>query len=1062
MKAILSPGITLLLLLGFSTLIIAQPADNPHAIWDQTVYSIKNGTPIPQLTCSYTDKSGAIWAGGQGGLFRFDGYTYTPYTAANGLRNTWVQYITGDSNGVIYAATVGGLAIIRKNKVSLFQLVRDSVKRVDVVYVVNKNELLVASRNEIWSVKTSGDSLKAQHLFSLTVPDSKRVSYIMAYGLARDAQNRIYVSTNRGFFIYANHKLQSIAKWSLQVEIDQHQNIWFSTAALNKLEWVAGEPKVTTFPLFPEYPAESPYNKAALIFKIDKNNILAFTNTPGPPLPGKPAVEDGYYFLSVFSIPTEQFRHIKGVVPASLGFLTGVTTDKEGSYWLASAQGLSRLRLLDHITTTAFTDEVKQVAAITEARNGALHVSTESDGLYTVTGNHLEKDKSWGKPATAGGLDSAVILDLCEAANGDFWYVTDNQGIYRRSRNNKVTHYTRENGLGTNIFTCVLQARNGLIYFGGWNAIAICNGDSITPLQASPEFPVNNAVVSNLTEDSMGNILFATSAGLYSYRDGKAVNVSKQLGIEGVIISAVCPGKDGSLWVGTYGKGLLQVSLVAGGYKTLQTLTTANGLCDNFISCVDIDAEKRVWASSFGGYHLVTPGKVHSQVIRITSQMLMDKYYWRGMGIFCDSKGNVLAFTANGILQLTISHQSAIEQVATTTPLFITGFQVFNKDLDIPAQQRFPFYLNVPEHPVLAYDQNHITINFGSIYYTDPANLKYSYLLEGGSGSEWTAPSEARSVTYSKLPPGNYIFKVRTDVNGNLTPVTEYAFTIQKPWWQTAWFRTLLVLLLLGATWGVFNFFYRRKISRARAAILQLQEAAAREQEMTAMEQSINENKLKALQAQMNPHFIFNVLSSLQHFIRQGDSQKSEQLLLDFGGLIRKSLDISGQSYISVQQEINYLEEYIRVEQQRTAHQFQFHIHVEKNFVAPESYFMPGMLLQPIVENAILHGLLAKQAQPAILDISLKMLPGNLLECIVKDNGPGIREQAGKSHKPVAMGNVRQRLSLYSRHVQKEICFEIENISGSGAWLTGTKVTIQIPCLALATVHRNSTATSLN
>jgi len=159
-----------------------------------------------------------------------------------------------------------------------------------------------------------------------------------------------------------------------------------------------------------------------------------------------------------------------------------------------------------------------------------------------------------------------------------------------------------------------------------------------------------------------------------------------------------------------------------------------------------------------------------------------------------------------------------------------------------------------------------------------------------------------------------------------------------------------------------------------------------------------------------------------------------------------------------LQEHFSKLKEYIKVEKQRTGNIFEYSIHIDKSLAEPDNYYMPGMLLQPLVENAILHGLVPKTNGEGKLEISMKLLSGNLLECVIKDNGPGIKEPAIRTHQPVAVNNVKERLYLYSKHLGKEIFFNIKSIDAGEKLISGTEATIHIPCFVLTSINNEQMA----
>lgn len=221
----------------------------------------------------------------------------------------------------------------------------------------------------------------------------------------------------------------------------------------------------------------------------------------------------------------------------------------------------------------------------------------------------------------------------------------------------------------------------------------------------------------------------------------------------------------------------------------------------------------------------------------------------------------------------------------------------------------------------------------------------------------------------------------------------------------------------------------------------------------TVFKHEVLESKMQALRAQMNPHFTFNVLNSIQYYVRTNDMKSAEMYLNKFSKLIRMILDQSRNSYILLQQEITMLKLYLELEQMLFEKKFDYNIQVDKNLDVA-GIFIPGMLIQPIVENAIKHGLEHKEGE-SMINISFISHNATLL-CSVTDNGIG-REAAeklkadnknskeGNTHVSAATKILKERMDALSTLYSIHLSYKTEDIINENGAVEGTRVLLEVP-----------------
>ena len=321
----------------------------------------------------------------------------------------------------------------------------------------------------------------------------------------------------------------------------------------------------------------------------------------------------------------------------------------------------------------------------------------------------------------------------------------------------------------------------------------------------------------------------------------------------------------------------------------------------------------------------------------------------------------------------------------------------------------------------------------GCILSADATQVQYQYRMEG-IDDHWI---ETRSsmAQYPTLEPGSYTFKVKAgsiDQVWSLEPA-EIKFRIYPPWWETTWFIIACILSGLGLTVLITYIIIRNK------------------EEKNSLRRQISESERMALRSQMNPHFVFNALNSIQHFITMEDEMSANYYLSQFSKLIRRVFENSKETFISLENEITTLKLYLELEALRFEGKFEYELIVGEEIDTYDTE-LPSMIIQPFVENAIWHGLMPKRGEPPKLTVAFEQAPQHLV-CIVKDNGIG-RKAAGavskknlSEHKSSGISNTVRRLNLLSKMEGKHANVEITDLVDEQDKALGTLVTIKIPIL---------------
>ena len=336
----------------------------------------------------------------------------------------------------------------------------------------------------------------------------------------------------------------------------------------------------------------------------------------------------------------------------------------------------------------------------------------------------------------------------------------------------------------------------------------------------------------------------------------------------------------------------------------------------------------------------------------------------------------------------------------------------------------------------LEIEQRSLFFDFRYVLAGNSDQLQYEYQLVGYD-DRWVTAGSNHYAQYSKLTGGSYTFRARAknlDLQHPQRVYSEdYSFSIGKKIYEQWWFYLGIAVTLFSL--ARFYWYYSRRVQEEKLrARLMLQEA-----------------QLSALRAQMNPHFLFNSLSSINNYIMQEEPRKASRYLTKFSQLMRKILNNSSQNLISLQEELQMLELYTQMENARFDEKFDLRIHIDEGIKVTDTY-IPSMLLQPYIENAIHHGLISADRQGYIhLNFSVK--EHKFLSITIEDNGIG-RERAlalkrEKSIKNESMGMkiTQKRIQLIENIYSIKTKVSLEDLEDQSGQAQGTKVVLQIPLI---------------
>jgi len=458
---------------------------------------------------------------------------------------------------------------------------------------------------------------------------------------------------------------------------------------------------------------------------------------------------------------------------------------------------------------------------------------------------------------------------------------------------------------------------------------------------------------------------------------------------------------DSTLVIGTKGAGILL-------WKDDHFLevTTSDGLSSNMIENVYADDRDNIWVGTLEGLN---------KVQRINEDSVFVKQFTVHHGMPSNEINRVKTWgehvwvaTTKGLVHFK-DHTTLNEQ---TTPPIFENILVNNEALDSSHTLQF------------SHRENNFIFNYLTIDYHQNGKVPYRYRLLPAQ-ADWTF-TEFRSINFSALQSGDYTFEVQSqNEDGFWSTSTSFDFEIHPPFWQTWWFLTIVASILGFIAFRLYK--YRTN---------QIRHEAAMDKQITELERS-------ALRAQMNPHFIFNCLNSISSFINKGDKVSANSYLATFAKLIRAALNHSMSNKVSLEDELQLLENYIKMEQLRFDHRFDYNIQMDED-LDPFGIEIPPMMVQPFIENAIIHGLAKKEGKGKI-DLHCNLQNGEL-NITITDNGVGIEQSktqkaaSAPERKSVGMTITQKRLELINANNE----ITVKELKGENGEISGTQVILKI------------------
>ncbi|MEY3984453.1 MAG: hypothetical protein RL160_2012 [Bacteroidota bacterium] len=1000
-------------------------------------YSVNQGLSASTVLDLIQSSDGFMWIATAEGLNRYDGHNFTVFRSqpmsANGLQDNYLTALAEDRLNRIWIGANDGSITLYNSRSARFQR-RPEFQRCNPARLPILSIKSSASGYVCWLLQQGGAWLaetKTPEINPLAIlqNDSSFLPYCMGFS----ADGMLWLGGQGGIRVLdPAHPNQVKASWLMEstvLAMAFHGAHVFAATSLEGLKWI-GNGKVHAV----ETPGSEALFRNIIAMKADTRGYLWCANN---------------YFNGVqrFKIKDRELTESVSCMynafsseGLSNNSVLCLEEDREGNVWIGTLSGLSvykplnqQFGLLRHVPGDPGSLSTGNTYGFFEDVDGSIWSGSLDGGINKITPAGLIMH--YGAD-NCSGLPSNSVRSIFRDARGRYWVGAGNDGLFRFNPQtrffDKVLDKTAEGQQLQELqVKSITQAPDGGLWLGTTAGLWRFHADrhelthfKIIPetLRKQPNLP--DYQIMEVRYDPRKNQLLCATFGhglllvgldgtvrkRYTQQEG----VSKSLSSNNVM--CVVPLGMDTLLLGTYGGGL---NILDCRSEQVHTLTTANGLFNDVVYGLLLDQKGNWWMSSNRGLMVYSPAQRTFRHLNQSSRVQSLEF---NEGTYLKTRDGSLWF--GGINGINYFKPEAL-RINITPPLTaITGLKVMEKP--------FPFdsSYNTGSNIVLRHNQNFLRIDFTGLSFVNSAQNKFRYRLEGLDES-WIEAGDNRSASYTNLPPGSYIFQVQASNDDGIWSAIPATLNVQilPPYWRTWWFLVMMGGLFLGLLWLVF-----RIRTRALRRNYQL---------------SLAETELKALRGQMNPHFIFNSINSIQYYVLNKSAGEAYAYLAKFSSLMRQILQNSRFSFIPLDQELQSLETYLELEKLRLDGNLDYSISLNQGLRGAQ-VMIPSMIIQPYVENAILHGLTPMPDGRHRLDILMEQT-GNHIYCVVEDNGIGREKsqqlnQARRSrHESTGMSVTRQRLEMLNRRFKDKVSVSITDLKSPNGEACGTRVAIYIP-----------------
>lgn len=938
-------------------------------------------------------------------LFSFGSYAqqfgYTNYSVKDGLLSSTVYCVVQDSVGRLWFGTQYGVSIFNGNKFE--NIDRDQGLKDTEVFLMHPDK-----KGRMWLISFSNN------LCYYSEGKIKYVRYV-------ETRNEPKINTTRG------------------VREDSHGNIWLLGRYLHKAtedsvfqidkDWYS-----FTFDIL---------EKQKSIYSISSSGVLPIINN---------VIHD-----SIIGLYNPEKDNIRGLVRiGDKEFIYGANTIREigynmtgqivekpflnfGSYinrarfiddrylWVLTLEGAT---CIDFVTKDTLKYlEGKSISDVFVDQEKNIWLTTLTDGVFRFNNNGIRIiDRS-------SGIKSGNITTVTGNQNS-IWFGTNNGSVYKMNgdeRNEVLTLNPENTGRildlslknkkmysATDIGLFSIDEEENdkieLLLKGAVKSVS-ATGELVVAGTPSFTFLLNGTEMKRLPWYGRSTCIYiypdssfaiGTLEGLYfSHVRADKCFVKKNYELN-ERINYIESGNDSILWVATHSAGIFAFD-----GKRKYRFSHEDGLLSNACRHIFINPHNNeIWISTNKGINRITIHNLQQNRFSIVNYTEEDGLPTDDINQCFVRNDTLWAATSNGLAIVQYNRKSTIHPPEIYINSLVSDNILYNDFSSLS----------------FSHNHNNIEVNFSGQSLSAGQLIKYNYRLVGLDNA-WHTTSE-NSIRYAGLVPGKYQFEIyAVHPKGIVSDIPAVlSFTIENPFWLTWWFMIITGVVVVFTVSIIF--IYRMKQIKKEEGV----------------KNKILQAQITSLRSQMNPHFIFNSLNSIQDFIFKNEKQHANEYLSSFATLIRLVLDNSAHNYTTVAKECEFLELYLKLERLRMNSKFDYIISVDKE-INTEFTEIPTMLVQPLVENALLHGIAPKK-EKCLLKINFEQRENGAINCVIEDNGVGRQkvsaERAVRKHTSFGLHAIMERVKILNSMKPYSVDFSLIDLKDVHGFPSGTSVQFTI------------------
>ncbi|SEI74009.1 Signal transduction histidine kinase [Dyadobacter koreensis] len=844
-----------------------------------------DGLSQSHISAILKDRRGFMWFGSEDGLNKYDGYEFIHYkhdpNDSSSITDSYIQDILEDKEGNLWIGTSNGLDKFDREKNSF-------------VHYPDKNgnhdiqDIFQDSKNRIWLATNQG-------LFLFNVQTGKYISYQhigkKRYGLAyayvyqvtEDKNGALWLGTDQGLFKFelpggkttgyfndSENKKSLVSDWIITLFTDSRGNLWVGTHGGGVSLYNFKTDSFTNFLNNPKDGSSIAHNDILAINESDDGNIWIGTENGG---------------VSVYSFRTGRFTNYSqnpnDNSTLSNNSIYSIYPDDAGNVWLGTyAGGVNflpkfgeKFTSYKQIPGNPNSLSNNTVLAIKgDLIDDYIWIGTDGGGLdlfnrKTKTFRHFRNDASNPKSISNDYVIAITQISQDVLAlgfhNGGFDFFNVKTGVAEHH----LPKENDQNSLSISDVNNIFRDRDGNIWLGTWKGglnFYDNKTGKITRYRHNPlsKTSLSDDIVTTVFQDRKGNIWVGTYNGLNLLTPDRKHFIHYQRDVRNKKslshdkIQSILEADNGNLWLGTVGGGLNYFDRKN---QTFTSFTEKDGLASNVVFAIRKDKDNDLWLSTNKGLSQFNPDKKTFKNFSPSDGLQGNEF--RDNSSFQTADGQMFFGGVNGF---TTFYPDSIRENSFIPPVYITGFQIFNKPVAAGDETgTLEKDINETKRITLSYDQSVFTFEFAALSYTVPSKNRYAYKLEGFD-KDWNYIGNKRTATYTNLNPGTYIFRVKGSNNdgvwnelGNSVEVI-----ITPPFWLTWWFKLGGFILLIGSAIAFYKIrTYSIRVQK-RALEKQIRERTQQ------LEYSIIEEKKAVQKAELANNAKSAFLATMSHEIR--------------------------------------------------------------------------------------------------------------------------------------------------------------------------------------------------